>query len=244
MAWVTKQTGLDKKTGYFYNGREIALTKYQGQTGKQKHHMSDWWPETKRIEAATVWAVLRNFDQVKELTGIHVKLLKRWSTEAWWHQIVNNVRKEQNEVLDAKITQVLDSAITMIQDRIEDGEYVLDRKASTKDNPVYYRIPLRAKDASFAVATLFDKRQLLRGEATARTESISETEKLRVLQQNFERLAQSKGINPEGELIEHDSQERERLPSEVGVGEELVETGSIEESSEEEISASRVVQET
>jgi hypothetical protein len=167
--------------------------------------------------------------------------LKKWALEPWWNNVVQNVRKEQNEVLDRKMTEVLDSAIDLIKDRIIGGEYLLDRqKTRETGEPVYHRIPLRAKDATIAVDTLFDKRQLLRGEATTRTETVSETDKLKKLQENFERLARSKGINSEGNVI--DQEDIERLPSEIGIGEEPIEADFIEEGGDEALAAGGIFQ--
>lgn len=254
MGWVNKQTGTSKKTGYFYEGKEIALTGVPGPTGKRIDHNQNWFPEKKKIEAAALWAVTKNFTDVSKLVGVRTYILKKWSKEPWWDNVIQNVRKEQNEILDAKMTQVLDKAIDLIKDRIEGGEYWLDRKKTQETGePTYIRLPLRAKDATIAVDTLFDKRQLLRGEATTRSESITEVDKLKKLQENFERLAQSKGINPDGELIENqpteqsegeviDQENIEGIPSEVGEGEEPIEAELVEEAGDETPISNRIFQ--
>lgn len=195
MGWVTKSTSLDKRTGHFYEDKEIALTKV---AGPKPRHNGAWWPEEKRIEAATVYAVTKNLDSTESLVGIPRGILEKYSIEPWWIEIVSKVKKEKNEELDAKISSIIEATVTQIEDRIKDGEYYIDRK--TKE---VTRIPVRTKDLAMATDILFDKRQLLRGEATVRTEAISTEQRLLDLKTNFERLARSKLINPKSEVIEH-----------------------------------------
>lgn len=212
MAFVTKITPVSKKSGYFYENREIALHKAPGNPTKRRTHNFNWWPEDKKLEAATLWAVTRNLDQVKELSGIPVAHLKKMMNEPWWDEIVRKVRKEKNEVLDAKITDMLEQTMDLVIDRIQRGEYQYDKKSGE-----FVRIPMKARDAAVSAAILFDKRQLIRGEATSRTESVSPDEKLNQLAENFKRLAQSKGINPEGEVIDGVQNENEAETKETEV---------------------------
>lgn len=207
MAFVTKVTPPRKRTGYYYvdedgNSKEIALHKTSGPPIKKPRHNGSWYPDEVKLEAATVFAVTRNVEKTAELTKVYPYVIRKWQQEAWWAEIISRVRKEKNEVLDAKITQVLDGVLDLITDRVENGEYIMDRK--TKE---LHRLPMRAKDAAVVTEVLFDKRQLIRGEATSLTDKVSESDKLAQLQKNFERLAQSKGINPKGEIIDGKAEE-------------------------------------
>lgn len=197
MAFRTKQTSTDKLTGYFYEGREIVLTKKQGQSVKKPHHQGAWWPEDKRIEAATLFAVTRNYEKVQDLTGIPARILKEFAMEPWWDHIISQVKQQKNDVLDAKITEALDRALDVINDRLKHGEVYVDRKTLKE-----YRVPVSSKTAAITTDLLFDKRQLLRGEATSRSESLGQEQRLLQLKEQFERLATSKQINPKSEPIE------------------------------------------
>ena len=228
MAWVTKNTGIAKRSGYFYGGREIALSQQDGRPLKTKRNNQEWWPESKKIEAATVYTVTRNFDKTKELTGVPRYVLKKWADQAWWVETMNKVVKGRNDALDAKITEVLDKTVDLISDRLDNGETHYNHKTETT-----YKLPLKAKEAAQVTSVLFDKRQLIRGEATSRTESVSSEQKLLALKENFEKLARSKLINPGSEPIE----------GEVNAGsnrESLEETGDEEAIEGEESSSLRI----
>ena len=194
MSFVNKNTSLEKCTGYFYEGKEIALTK---QVGPKVRSKTSWQPEEKRIEAATIFAVTKDLNATEELTGIPRGILKTYVDKPWWSEIISKVKKEKNELLDAKISQILENSLDQIEDRINDGEYYIDRKTKAVT-----RIPVRTKDLAMATDILFDKRQLIRGEATVLVESITTEQRLLQLKENFERLAVSKGINPNGEIID------------------------------------------
>lgn len=210
MAFKTKQTALRHQTDYYYEGKMIVLTKQQGRSKKRRNitksgkvvHRGNWWPEEKKIEAATVYAVTRNIQRTKELTGVEASTLKKWTEEAWFNEIIAKVKKEKNEALDAKITETLDHTLDLINNRLTEGETYYHAK--TKE---YYQLPVRAKDAAIITSILFDKRQLIRGEATSRTENVSSEQKLLALKENFERLAQSKLINPNSEPVEANYEE-------------------------------------
>lgn len=201
MPFATKQTPLSKKTGYFYEGKEIALHKRQGATGKLARHNPKWFAEAQKIDAATAWAVVRDYKKVQILTGIPLAVLKNWSQEPWWDNIIHKVVKEKNDELDGRLTEAIHKVVDLIVDRIDNGELYPAGK-DEEGNVVYERIPLKVRDAILAFEAVFNKRQLLRGEATSRSETISEERKLQTLKENFERLAKSKGINANGEIIE------------------------------------------
>lgn len=187
------------RTGYFYTDPktnkkyEIALHRSFRRTDmtiKNTH----WYPEEKKLEVAALWAVLKDVDKVHEIEQVPRWAIRRWMKEPWWDNVVQHVRKEQNELLDARLTGVVHKAVDLIQDRIEKGEI-----QKTKDGEEI-RVPTRLRDATHALETTFKQRQLLRGEATSRTEAVDSNSKLTQLKDQFEKLAKSKQVNTEQPL--------------------------------------------
>lgn len=199
MAFATKNTKIAKRTGYFFQGKELALHKEGGHPIKLRRHKGSWWPEKKKIECATMFAVTRNYITVKELTGVPVHALKEWTNEPWWDATIAQVKKTKNDMLEAKITEVLATGVDIIIDRFANGDVYVDHNSPGKEQ---YRVPIKARDVAQTAAVLFDKRQLLRGEATSRTENVSTEQKFKALKDNFEKLAKSKLINAHVEPIE------------------------------------------
>lgn len=202
MAFVSNITPAHKITDYYFEGKQIALTGQPGYPTKLARHNGDWWPEAKRVEAATVFAVVRDLEKTSNLVKIPIKDLKFFQDQPWWDEYIARVVKGKNDVLDAKITEVLDQALDVIKDRLENGEVTYNAKTGEER-----RLPVRARDAATVAAVLFDKRQLIRGEATSRSETLSPEAKLANLKENFEKLAKSKGINANAEIIEGEAHE-------------------------------------
>lgn len=199
MGFAYYATADKHRTGYFYTdpvtGKkdEIALHRSfrkNNMTIKNTH----WYPEAKKIEVAALWAVLRDVEKVHHIEQVPRWAIKKWMKEPWWDNVVQHVTKEQNDLLDARLTSVVHKAVDLIQDRIENGEI-----QKTKDGEEI-RVPTRLRDATHALETTFKQRQLLRGEATSRTEAVDSNAKLTQLKDQFEKLAKSKQVNTEQPL--------------------------------------------
>lgn len=196
MAFRTKNVALRHCTGYFYEGKEITLTRKQGRNFKAQKYKYDYWPTDKKIEAATVYAVVKNVSKTSKITGIPEYAIKKFQKDPFFDNVVSKVNQQKNEELDQYLTDIVHKAAEVIKDRLENGETIV-----TRDGKIIEK-PITAREATAVLGTVFDKRQLLRGEATSRSETTSGGDRLKDLQARFEALAQSKGINPQSEPIE------------------------------------------
>lgn len=205
MAFATPNVGADKYTGYSYEGKQIVLTKQRGNGIKKERHNNLWWPEEKRIEVATLWAVLRSVPKVSELTKVSQEVIRRWKEEPWFHNVVQRVVKEKNDILDQKLTGVIENAAELIQERLVKGDIRVNYKTGQ-----HYEVPMDARTLALMVGILFDKRQLLRGEATSRTETISFDRRLENLKETFERFSKATQIEGIAENVTIQSEESEK----------------------------------
>jgi hypothetical protein len=92
------------------------------------------------------------------------------------------------------MTNILDKAL----DRVAQGLTEGDTRYDTKRGELY-KIPVSTKETAIVAAALYDKRAMLRGDPTSRTESISSDKRLQNLEQKFKEMANIKTI--EGEVI-------------------------------------------
>jgi hypothetical protein len=177
-----------------YEGKTIVTTKQSGNPPSMrvsgKKHKHGWWPEHKKIEAATLYAALGNARRVAELSKIPLGTIERWCTEDWWLMTLSKVRREQAEEMDAKTTKIIDKALDKIVERIDDGDYIYDIKRG-KAVPV----PVSARDLTIVAGTIFDKRQLIRGEATKITKAVNSEEFLEKLADKFVEFSKNKLTN-------------------------------------------------
>ena len=177
-----KDVGQDKKTGFTFNGREVVLAKTRGAppTGK---HKSGFYSEKKKIEAITIFAVTGNIAEVERLTGVTRYIFKTWQREPWFHEALDELRNENDHQFDAAFTSIIDKLIGAINDRVANGDHVVLR------NGEIIRKPVSLRDVIGAMMITIDKRQLLRGRPTSRTESVSVENRLEKLVSHFETLA-------------------------------------------------------
>lgn len=205
MGWANTRTRPTKRTGIFYTDpvsgktREVALHKTVREI-RMTVTKKDWFTEPEKIEAAALYAAVKSIEKVHEIQGVPRYLLKRWQKESWWDNVISQCRTEKNEQLDGLLTVIIDKAVKVIDDRLEFGELEKNRKTGEE-----FRVPARIRDATHALEVTFKQRQLLRGEATSRTESTDSNTKLTQLKDQFEKLARSKQVNTqeplEGEYV-------------------------------------------
>ena len=194
MAFAGKDVLPEKRTGYFVDGKEIILSKTRGRpmTGKGILPL----PDSKKLEVAGVYAVTGHIGRTSELTGIPEKTLRDWREKEWFQSLLLKIRKENDEVIDAKTTKIVDQALDAIVDRIENGDFVVLKTGEI------IRKPVGVRDLALVSAITIDKRQLLRGLPTSRTESVSSDQQLAKLAENFTALANKGKPTPVIEDVE------------------------------------------
>lgn len=185
MAFKGGDVGEQKQTGYTFKGMPILLSKTRGKppTGKMAVGKSGWWSEKKRIEALTVFAATGNITKVEELTGVPKNTVTQWVKQPWGRDLLEEIRAENDQAIDAMFTGVMHSALGQVQDRLDNGDEVVLKSGKV------IRKKINGKDLSQIVATNLDRRQLLRGKPTSRSETVVEGNRLKKLEEMFLKLA-------------------------------------------------------
>jgi len=149
-----------------------------------------WYPEEKRIEVATLFASgVVNSTELERLTGIPATVVRDWRTSDWWPELLERVHAAHDDATISKFTKIVDKSLETIQDRLNNGDYVVNRKTGEM-----VRKPVTMKDAASVATVVVDKRQLLRGKPTTRSESVSTDVRLKKLAEEFERFVKAKEI--------------------------------------------------
>lgn len=186
-----KTTTPEKFTGFTFRGKEIVLSKTQGAPFKglkAKGLEQGIYPEEMRLKAVTIYAATGHFGTTAELSKVPEQLVRTWRKQEWFMELLKEIRQENNAKIDAKFTEIIESSLEQLTDRIQHGDHKVLRDGSL------VRVPVAAKDLSLVAAINVDKRQLLRGEPTSRSESIGSVEekavgRLEKLAETFENLA-------------------------------------------------------
>jgi hypothetical protein len=215
----------DRHTGLTFRGKEIVLSK---KTGPKKGGLvgkgiqKGMYPDEMKLKAVTVYAATGNIEKVSEISGVPYHTVRAWRNSEWFQGLLREVWQENNEKIDAKFTAIVEKSLDEVLDRLENGDVRL-----SKDGKVV-RVPISAKDLSLVSAINVDKRQLLRGLPTSRSESVDSAssrtvDRLEKLAETFESLAKF-GRKTETIDITEAQLTHEALPAPESTSQESVET--------------------
>jgi len=141
---------------------------------------SKFTPEEK-LYAATAWVMTGSIKEASRLTGIKERLLKKWKSESlWWDDAVREIRKRKQEELEGHLSELIHQSTALLRERIETGNPYLTRQGGELK-----WVPLTTRDLLFILSQTFDKRALIRGDPTSRTERVSSEQRLEKLQQKM-----------------------------------------------------------
>ena len=204
-------------------------------TRKQHKHYS---PD-KKAEVVTAYIALGNANLVEAVTKVPAGTVRSWKTESWFKDLEAGIREEENLVLDARLSKIVGKTLDHLEDRLANGDFMYDPKTAT-----LIRKPVNADVLNKVGTDLFDRRRVLRGER--KEEEVNQViigDHLLKLAQQFVKIAkqQREPVVLDVEVI-RDQEERQRIPSEIRIGEEFVEIRSIEEGSDETPSSGGVLQ--
>lgn len=148
-----------------------------------EHHNSKYSKEQK-IKAAATYLLSGNVYQTAMTCGLEVNTISDWKTRSvWWPKLIEDLRKEKQDQLDAVLTTTLDTLLTNVSQRLEEGDpYV------KKDGTIGF-MPVKAKDMAVMAAIFYDKRALIRGEATQIKRESNDS--LKSLEEKFKAIAVS-----------------------------------------------------
>lgn len=163
-----------------------------------------FYSDKEKMNAVCVFAVSGNSRRVAELTKIPEATIRLWKTTEWWNELLTRVHVEEDEELDTSLTKLVTKAVTAVNDRLDEGDWVYNPKMDK-----LIRKPVNARDLAIVTAITIDKRQLLRGQPTARIEKISQDERLSKLALQFKQFTLAKDITQESEIIIEEEIEKE-----------------------------------
>ena len=150
-------------------------------------HQGGHWSETKKQKAVCLWVAGIPLTQIAVELNVPHETIKGWRTTTWWNDIAKDLRSEESQKLDAKLTKILDKSLENIMDRLENGEFIYDQKTGKVK-----RAPTKLRDSTVAFNTLMDKRSLIRKEPTKIVEQQSTAQQLENLAKQFEQFVTGK----------------------------------------------------
>lgn len=113
----------------------------------------DW---DKRIEVVKCYIITGSLRRVSEATGVHLKTLTEWRDQEWWSDITAEIKKQREAKLDNKLSNIVEKALEVVEDRLNNGDLVLNNKTGE-----LIRKPVPLREASKAANELLARQQQL-----------------------------------------------------------------------------------
>lgn len=145
------------------------------------------WAYEKKQEALRHFMSCGNKTQTAMELRIPYKTILLWSNQDWWKNGIKDLRNENIDRTDAKLTALIDEALVGIEDRMTKGETVYDPRTGKERI-----VPVKIRDLNTVFTTLLDKRQLLRKEPTKIVEQTTTAAQLQNLANQFEQFVTKK----------------------------------------------------
>lgn len=142
---------------------------------------SRYTKETK-LRAVSLYLVKATLQEVAKELKIPYQTISNWKLNSpWWEEAFNKLKKERQHELEVLLSTSIHKAVEEINERFKYGDHKLDKSGDL------VRVPINAKDLSLIFSTLYEKRALIRGEATSI--KVDSTTTLASLEDKFKQFA-------------------------------------------------------
>ena len=158
----------------------------------------------KKMDVVSLYMLLGNLRVVSEKMDVPYNTLAEWKRSDWWPEIVAQIQRQRKNKTTESLTQLVESGIEILKDRLDNGDYILNNKTGE-----VVRKPVSAKDATAIVNHLLGRQiqiEELTNKFDHKPESVADT--LATIAAEFKKL--NKKINtevldlPSVEMVETD----------------------------------------
>ena len=150
-----------------------------------------YYSDTQKIEAVQMYVLTGDLPLVAKTLGILPRSLQMWKHTEWWKELEKELRQQENMILTAHLKRQVDKAMQVVQDRLENGDYIYDNKTGQM-----IRKPVPLKDAHKVVTDFIDRRHKLITVEEHKANEDSVKKRLADLAKNFEEFALSAKTKP------------------------------------------------
>jgi len=142
------------------------------------------WSQQQKIEAVLTYLATGSETKTAAATGVPKATLHIWRYQPWWKELVVQLQEEKDDSINADVAKIIEKSMATVADRLEHGDFGFNQKTGE-----IFRKPVNLKDAHKVAVDMIDKRNLLNGKPTSRTESVSANNQLEFLAKKFAEFA-------------------------------------------------------
>ncbi len=126
-------------------------------------HPSAKYSKETKVKAVGVFFETGSVRKTAEALSLPYNIVDYWKKSSpWFEEIIGQLRKQKQKELDVLLTNTIHKSLIHVNDRLDNGDSVYDaRRGEMK------QVPMKGKDVAITLSILYDKRALIRGEATS-----------------------------------------------------------------------------
>jgi hypothetical protein len=143
------------------------------------------WSDSQKLEAVTTFLMLGSVKLTASVLKIPEITVKTWKASDWWKETVNELKVQDELLLSTKLKKIVDKSLTIVEDRLENGDYVYDQKSGG-----IRRKPVSLRDTHKVLMDLSDKREHLLDKNIDNGSNALAEDKLQKLAEKFAALVQ------------------------------------------------------
>ena len=145
------------------------------------------WSDKQKMDAVNSYLLLGNLALTGRLLNIPEITLRVWKATTWWKDAVAEIKASEKIELSARIKKLVDASMTVVEDRLSNGDFQYDQKSGTM-----VRKPVNMKDAHKVAVDLQARQDIIeKSEVVVQTEEHVE-DKLLALANRFADMATKK----------------------------------------------------
>lgn len=145
------------------------------------------WSDKQKTEAVTSYLLLGNLALTARVLNIPEVTLRYWKQSTWWKEVEADIKLQEDLQLSAKLKKIVEGSLTVVADRIENGDWIYDQKTGQM-----VRKPVALKDAHKVAVETAKQRQELDKRTIAPATAEQDDDKLKKLAEKFADFAMKK----------------------------------------------------
>lgn len=142
------------------------------------------WSDEQKIEVVKAYIILGSLELAAAAARIPFKTVEKWKPTGWWNALVAEYRETEKLVLSTRLKGIVEKSLTIVEDRLENGDFIWDQKAQT-----LIRKPVLMKDAARVGVDFMGHQYKLVSTEQRQMEEEGVKEKLEKLARSFEEFA-------------------------------------------------------
>ena len=169
------------------------------------HH----WTAEKKAEVVATYLQLGTAPLTSAVTKVPVQTIREWRTRPWWKELEGQMREEKTLELDNKLGGIVQKAVGLVADRLENGDFRVNQKTGAIE-----RHPVALRDVHKVAMETLDRQKLLEKVTGTSKEPELIEDRLRKLAHEFAAIIQNKRLPREievedAEIVEDNGQSTE-----------------------------------